>query len=378
MANNNTADVIVIGGGIIGTATGYYLTKKELKVYLFEKDYLTAGSTGRCIGGIRQQFSTELSIKVAMESMKKFKTLDKELGQDVEFHQGGYLFLAHSEDKKNIYLKLIELQQRMKLDVNYISVEEIKKIVPGINPEGLLGGAHCPSDGQANPFLVVDGYAKGIRKNGKVFTYKEITAINVENGKVKSVKTKDNETYYAPIVINATGPFIRDVAELVNLDIPIYPERHEAMITEQMERFFDMMIVDYRADGCYFNQKWGEGSIIGCYTPIPNVPGLDLSTSFEFVKEMGRRMGRIIPKLSNIKIIRQWSGSYEMTPDGNPILDKTDIDGFWIVGGMCGHGFMLGPEIGWVAAEYITEGKTPYDMSTFALKRDFSSKEVMK
>lgn len=375
---NNTADAIVIGGGIIGCATGYYLTKKGFSVYLFEKDYLTAGSTGRCIGGIRQQFSTELSIRVAMESMKKFKSMKKELKQDVEFHQGGYLFLAHSEEKKNTFLKLIELQKQMGLDVTFIDVKEIKKIVPGISTEDLIGGAYCPSDAQANPFLIVDGYARGIRKNGTVFTQKEIHGIGIENGKVTSVTTKDNEVYDAPIVINAAGPFIKNVAKLANIDVPVEPERHEALITEPIERFFDMMIVDYRDDGCYFNQKFGKGSIIGCYTPKPNVPGLDIGVSFEFASEMGRRMARLIPKLSSIKIIRQWSGSYEVTPDGNPILDKTDIDGYWIVGGMCGHGFMLGPEIGYLAAEYIAEGKTPYDISTFSLKRDFSHREVMK
>ena len=375
---NNTSDVIVIGGGIIGCATGFYLSKKGLKVYLLEKNYLTAGSTGRCIGGIRQQFSTRLSIKVAMESMKKFSSLAEELGQDVEFHQGGYLFLAHSEDKKATYLKLIELQQNMGLDVEYIGTDNIKKIVPGINTDDLLGGAYCPSDAQANPFLCVDGYAKGIRKNGAVLPYKEVTRINIEGGKVTSITTKDNETYYAPIIVNAAGPFVKKVAQLVDIDVPIEAERHESLITEPMERFFDMMIVDYRDDGCYFNQKWDKGSIIGCYTPKPNVPGHSLGTSFEFVKEMGRRTGRLIPGLTNVKIIRQWSGSYEMTPDGNPILDKTDIQGFYIVGGMCGHGFMLGPEIGSLAADFIAEGKTSYDISTFALKRDYASKEVMK
>ncbi len=375
---NNTADVIIIGGGIIGCATGFYLSKKGLKVYLFEKDYLTAGSTGRCIGGIRQQFSTQLSIKVAMESMKKFSSMAEELGQDVEFHQGGYLFLAHSEDKKAIYLKLIELQQNMGLDVEYIGTDNIKKIVPGISTDDLLGGAYCPSDAQANPFLCVDGYAKGIRKNGAVLPYKEVTRINIKGGKVTSITTRDNETYYAPIIVNAAGPFVKKVAQLVDIDVPIEAERHESLITESMERFFDMMIVDYRDDGCYFNQKWDKGSIIGCYTPKPNVPGYSLGTSFEFVKEMGRRTGRLIPRLTNIKIIRQWSGSYEMTPDGNPILDKTDVQGFYIVGGMCGHGFMLGPEIGSLAADFIAEAKTSYDISTFALKRDYASKEVMK
>jgi sarcosine oxidase subunit beta len=374
----NTSDIIIIGGGIIGSATGYYLARKGLKVNLLERNYLTAGSTGRCIGGIRQQFSTELSIKVAMESMKKFTFMKNELGQDVEFHQGGYLFLAHSEEKKQTYLKLIEIQRRMGLDVNYVGVPEIEKLVPGIDPTDLLGGAYCPSDAQANPFLVVDAYAKEIRKRGEVFPRTEVTGVNVDKGKISSVTTARNEDFYAPIVVNAAGPYARDVARMVGLDLPIYPERHEAMITEQMTRFFDMMIVDYRPDGCYFNQKWGKGSIIGCYTPMPNVPGLDRGTSYEFAKEMGRRMARLIPRLADVKIIRQWSGSYEMTPDGNPILDKSDIEGFWIVGGMCGHGFMLGPEIGWLAAEYITGCKPPYGIDEFALGRDFASKEVMK
>ncbi|OGC42118.1 hypothetical protein A2Y85_03970 [candidate division WOR-3 bacterium RBG_13_43_14] len=375
---DNTADVIIIGGGIIGTAAGYYLARKGLKVFLFEKDYLTAGSTGRCIGGIRQQFSTELSIKVAMESVKKFKVMANELQQDVEFHPGGYLFLAHDENKKQVYLELIKLQQEMELDVRYVDVKEIERLVPGINTQGLLGGAHCPSDGQANPFLIVDAYARHIAHSGKVFTGTEVQSIGIKNERVDSISTSTGEKYYAPVVINAAGPFCGSIARLLNIDIPIYPERHEAIITEPIERFFDMMIVDYRDDGCYFNQKYHKGSIIGCYTPKPNVPGIDLGTSFEFAKEMGRRMARLIPKLEKVKIMRQWSGSYEMTPDGNPILDQTQIRGFWIVGGMCGHGFMLGPEIGWLAAEYILNGKPPYDINEFALNRSFAGKEVMK
>jgi sarcosine oxidase subunit beta len=226
--------------------------------------------------------------------------------------------------------------------------------------------------------LIVDGYAKEIRKKGDVLPHKEVTEIKTDNGRVTSVITKDKSTFHAPIVVDTAGPYAKVIAQMVHLDLPIFPERHEAMITEQIERFFDMMIVDYRPDGCYFNQKWGKGSIIGCYTPIPNVPGLDLGTSFDFAKEMGRRMARLIPRLSDIKIIRQWSGSYEMTPDGNPILDKSEVEGFWVVGGMCGHGFMLGPEIGWLAAEYISQGKPPYNIDEFALSRDFKGKEVMK
>lgn len=374
----NTADVIVIGGGIIGCATGYYLTKKGLKVYLFEKDYLTAGSTGRCIGGIRQQYSTKLSIKVAMESVKKFKVMKEELGVDVEFEQDGYLFLAHSEEKVRTYKELIQLQRSMGLDVEYVDVSTIEEIVPGINTEGLLGGAYCPSDGQANPFLVVDGYAKKIKEKGKILTYCEVKRINTQGDRIVSITTIKDETYYAPIVVNATGPFIREFSKHLGLEIPVFPERHESLITEPIEVFFRPMIVDYRPDGCYFHQKANQGSIIGCYTPIPNVPGADVRSSFDFIKEMGRRLARLIPKLADVKIIRQWAGSYEMTPDGNPIVDKTDIEGLWVIGGFCGHGFMLGPEIGYIAAESIINGRPPYDINEFSLRRDFSRREVMK
>ena len=179
---NITSDAIVIGGGIIGCATGYYLAEKGLKVNLLERNYLTSGSTGRCIGGIRQQFSTPLSIKVAMESMKKFTSMKNDLGQSVEFHQGGYLFLAHSEEKKQTYLDLIDIQKKMGLAVEYIGVREIEKLVPGIDTKDLLGGAYCPSDAQANPFLIVDGYARKIKEKGNVFAQKEVTKISTRNG----------------------------------------------------------------------------------------------------------------------------------------------------------------------------------------------------
>lgn len=373
-----TADAIVIGGGVAGAATAFYLTRRGLRVILLERDFLTAGSTGRCIGGIRQQFSTELSIRVAMEAVKKFARMSDELGTDVEFYQGGYLFLAHSREKQQVYETLIKLQRGMGLDVRWVGVREIEQIVPGINTEDLLGGAYCPSDGQANPFLVVHGYARRIGEHGEVLVGKEVVAIERSQDRVTGVRTRDGEEYQAPIVVNAAGPWLNNVAALAGVAVPVFPERHESLITEPLDRFFDPMIVDYRDDGCYFNQKYHNGSIIGCYTPKPNVPGLDLGCSYQFLTEMGRRMARLIPKLASVKIMRQWSGSYEMTPDGNPIVDRTAVQGFWVVGGLCGHGFMLGPEIGYLCAECIATGKPPYDIKDFYLNRTFGGPELMK
>ncbi len=374
-----TADVIIIGAGIIGAATAYYLAKKKLKVIVLEKRYPCFGSTGRCIGGIRQQYTHPLSIKVMLESVKIFSNLKEELGKDVEWYQGGYLFLAHSEEKKQTYLKAIEIQKQFNLPVRFISADDCSALVKGLNTDNLLGGAYCPTDGQANPFAVTYGYLEATKKmRGELVMDTEVKKINLEKNKIKSVITDDGNEYYSPIVLNAAGPWAKQIAKMVNLDVPIEPERHESLVTEACERLFDPMLVDYRTDGCYFIQNYGTGHFIGCYTPVPNDPGDHINASSEFLTEMPRRMARLVPRLAELKVIRQWAGSYEMTPDGNPIVDKTPVDGFYISAGMCGHGFMFGPALGKYMAEMIADGKSSLALDDFALNRSFGQKEAMK
>lgn len=371
-------DVIIIGGGVVGASVGYYLAKEKRKVYILEKEYPTAGSTGKAIGGVRQQFSHNLTIRIMIESVKIFSQLSEELEMDIEWYPGGYLFLAHSEEMKNNYLKAIAIQKSFNLPVSFISPEECQKIVPSLNLENLLGGAFCPTDGHANPFKVTYGYLEGIkREKGKLFSYTEVVKIKKE-GRDFSVWTEKGEKFSAPIVINCAGPWAGEVGKLVNLEIPIYPERHEGLVTEEAPYLFAPMIVDYRPDGCYFFQFHSTRHIIGCYTPIPPVLGPDNSSTFQFLTEMPRRMQRLIPKLGEIRILRQWAGSYEMTPDGNPIVSETEIEGFYVVAGMSGHGFMLAPGIGKLFAEMITKGKSSIPLDEFRLNRDFGKKEVMR
>jgi sarcosine oxidase subunit beta len=313
------------------------------------------------------------------ESVKIFSTLSQEFGKDVEWFQGGYLFLAHSEEKKQTYLKAIQIQQEYNIPVKFLSSDDCVKIVNGLNTDGLLGGAYCSTDGQANPFAVTYGYLQEIKKmGGNLFTNTEVEKVNIVNDQIKSIRTKAGEEYFAPIIINAAGPWAKNVAKMVGLDVPIEPERHESLVTEACEKLFDPMLVDYRADGCYFIQNYGTGHFIGCYTPVPNDPGYNINASSEFITEMPRRMARLVPKLNNLKVIRQWAGSYEMTPDGNPIVDKTPIEGFYISAGMCGHGFMFGPALGKFMSELITDGKSSQPLDDFALNRSFGKTEAMK
>lgn len=375
---NSEFDVIVVGGGIIGTATGYYLAKSGKKVLLLEKKYLGAGSTGRCIGGIRAQFSTETTIRVAMESIRLFQGMEKEFGFSVEWAPSGYLFLAFTEAQRNGFFNVMKIQHQMGLNVQFLEAGEIKKKFPFVNVDDCVGGTWCDSDGQADPFFVLKGYMLGIKKfGGKILTGEEVVTIDRRMGKF-AVTTRSGKTFWAEQILNAAGPDANDVGQMVGLDLPVAPERHEALITEGVEYVGIPMIVDYRQDGCYFQQRL-TGQIIGCYTPETRVPGKDLDATFEFLTEMSRRMLRVIPALEPLTALRQWAGSYSMTPDGTPIVDETSVSNFFVSVGMSGHGFMLGPALGKNLAYLMVHREWEQNMAEFSFSRDFSSKaEAMK
>lgn len=376
---SKTADVVVVGAGVTGAATGYYLAKAGLKVIVLERDFPCAGSTGRCIGGIRAQFTHDLTIRVMLESVRMFSFLHEELGEDVEWFQGGYLFLAFDEKRKQAFLDAIAVQHNYGLKVDFISPDDCRAIVPGLDTEGLAGGAYCPTDGQANPFKVTYGYLQGIKRfGGEVVTGAEVTAVNRVRDRVVSVVSRTGDEFFAGQVLNAAGCWAGDVGRLAGVNVPVTADRHESLVTEAIERAFDPMLVDYRADGCYFVQNFGTGHFIGCYTPVPLVPGHDTSSSDEFITEMPRRMTRLVPRLAAVKVLRQWAGSYEMSPDGNPLCGPTPLDGFYVSTGMSGHGFMFGPAIGRMMAQLMNGGKPEIPLDEFQLDRSFAKAEAMK
>jgi len=371
-----TYDIVVVGGGIIGMATAAYLSEAGLKLAVIERKYLGAGSTGRCIGGIRQQFSTPGSIRLMQESIRLFARMEDEFGYSVEFHQGGYLFLAHTPEMVETFKKNIEVQKKENVNVSLLTPQEVKEVVPSLNDEGLLAGAYCPDDAQAFPFPVLNGYKEKMERNGGV-VFMESLVTDLKKETHFRVTLADGTVIESDKVLLSTGPWTRDLAFKIGLDLPLYPERHEAVITERIPKFFEPMVVDYRPDGCYFHQLI-SGQIIACYTPIPIVPGIHEDVTLEFLPQIAWRMRRLIPDLKHAAFLRNWSGCYTMTPDGNPIVDESSVPGFYIGSGMCGHGFMLGPAIGKHLAHFISHGQWDIDFSEFAIDRQYKSKESMK
>lgn len=371
-----TYHTVIVGGGIIGMATAYNLSNRGIKLAVIERTFPGSGSTGRCIGGIRQQFSTTASIRLMKENIKLFSQMKDEFGFTVEFHQGGYLLLAHTPEMVEIFKSNIRLQQKEGVNVSLLNPEEARKVVRGLNIDQLHAAAYCPDDAQAFPFPILKGYKSKIDRNNGDF-YLDNPVATIEKKTNFLLTLKDGTRLEAEKVLLAAGPWTRELAASMGLDLPLFPERHEAMITERIPKFFEPMVVDYRKDGCYFHQLI-SGQVIGCYTPVPNVPGIHENTSFEFLPQLSRRMTRLIPSLEKAAILRHWSGSYTMTPDGNPIVDETKIKNFYVASGMCGHGFMFGPAIGRHLADFMLTGKWETDFSEFSIHREFKGKETLK
>lgn len=371
-------DAVIIGAGIVGLSTAYNLVQNGLTVKVVEKNYPASGSTGRCIGGIRMQFSTESSIKLMKESMSLFSMMEKDFGFSVEFFRGGYLFLAHSDEKLKAFKSVSKLQKNLGLNIEMLTPSQCKAKVPGLTIDGLKGGVFSPDDGQAYPFKVTRGYLEGIRKKkSEVLFYSEVTDLDISDGSVKGVILNNGDKIRSDIVVNTAGAYARDIGKMAGINLPISPEEHEALITDRHEHIFDPMVVDYRPDGCYF-QQMVTGQVIGCYTPVPNKPGRITQSSSKFILEMSKRTLRLIPGLGTFKVLRHWGGSYSMTPDGSPIIDKTKINGFYVAAGMSGHGFMFGPAAGKFLSGIIIKNKYPFNWDEFKLDRNFSRKELMK
>ncbi len=369
-------DIAVIGAGIIGMATAYYLSKNGVKLAVIDKEYIGSGSTNRCIAGIRQQFSTPASIAVMKENISLFSQMEEEFGFSVEFYQGGYLLMAHNEEMVEVFKSNIKIQKKEGVNVSLLSPEEALSVVPKLNIEGLLAAAYCPDDGQAYPFAVLKGYKIKIdERKGDFFLHNPV--VKFEKKENFLLYLEDGTVIEAEKVLLSAGPWTKELGQQVGLDLPLFPERHEAMITERIPRIIEPMIVDYRKDGCYFQQML-TGQVIGCYTPSPNVPGVSINSSREFLLEMGKRMVRLVPALESAAILRHWAGSYNMSPDGNPIVDKTSVDNLYIASGMSGHGFMFGPALSKHLANFIVSDGWDTDFSEFSLSRSFKGKESLK
>lgn len=373
-----TADVVIIGGGISGVAIAYNLAKKGVKnIVVIEKSYLASGATGRCGAGVRQQWGTEMNCKVAMESIKFFETANEELeyDRDIEFKQGGYLIVASTEKEDLQFQKNVALQRSLGMEVEYMTPKEATRIVPYLNTEGLTSATFCQKDGHLNPFLATDAYAKAAERLGvKIYTYTEVIGINTKHGKVVSVLTNAGEIF-TNTVVNAAGGYSKNIADMVNIDIPVYSERHQILVTEPVEPIQGPMVMSFSLN--IYCQQTPHGSFIMGRGDDTEPRDLRVTSGWKFLDEMAKTVTDLLPPLGNLRLVRQWAGLYNMTPDRQPIYGAVEgLEGFYLAVGYSGHGFMFAPMTGLLMSEIILGEKTSIDISGLDLGR-FARNELV-
>ena len=379
-------DAIIVGAGSVGLPAALFLAEAGLQPLVIDQFASPGqGSNKAAIGGIRATHSAPSKIRLCIKSIEVFSTWEETQGDDIEWHQGGYSFVAYREREELILKDLLKIQQAYGLDINWLDRDELLGVIPDLNRVGLIGGTFSPGDGSASPLKTAHAFFIRAKERGAEFRFRErVTGIIRRRGKVVGVRT-DKGGYATEVVINAAGPWARSLAQMAGLDVPVAPDSHEAGITEPVAPFLGPMVVDIRTDegsrNYYFYQH-RPGPIVFCITPEPPIVGTDRRETSEFLPMIARRMVDLVPKLANIKVRRTWRGLYPMSPDGFPIVGRVEeLEGYINAVGMCGQGYMLGPGIGDLLTRLVKDELTQEDseiLEELSPHRDFGGEERLK
>ncbi len=363
------AEIAIVGGGVVGLAIAYYLARRGLTdVVVIERGYLAEGASGRNGGGVRQQWSTEINIRLMQESVELCRRFAVDVGVNVWFRQGGYLFLARSAKEVARLEKNIDLQNRCGVATRMLSPAAAQDIVPELDLAGIVGASYNPSDGILFPWPFLWGYARQAAALGaKIFTQTPVEGIAPAAGGGYVVHTPRG-ALHARRVINATGAWSPQLAAKLGVEVPTHPIRHEICSSEPLKPFLRPMVSEL-ASGLYCSQSM-RGEIVGGVTVPGHASTYAMGSTLEFLATYARRLVRLMPILGDIKILRQWAGPYDQSPDGNPILGAAPgHPDFFLACGFVGHGFMMAPIVGKLYAEWLTGG-TPHEIfSRYTLSR---------
>jgi sarcosine oxidase subunit beta len=366
-----TAEVVIIGGGVMGASAAYHLARFGMKniVLLEKEDFFGAGSTGRCAGGVRYQFSTEVNIKLSLASLPMLEYFKDEIGPDINYHRCGYLLIATNEADAATFKRNVELQNSLGVQTQLISGDEIRSRLPMMQFDDAIVGTFHHKDGLVDPNSVVAGYISAAQKLGvRAITNAEVTGIRVESGEVKAVETTQG-VVEAHMILNAAGPWSSLIGGMAGVDIPVVPLRRQMFITSMVKEIPDdfPFVIDF-GQSLYFHRS-GEGLLVGMSNPYQEA-GFDqtVDEEFEFVN-LEAAIERM-PLLERASRVSHWAGLYEVTPDAHPIFGGCHVKGFTMCTGFSGHGFMHGPVAGRLMSEYIVDGKfSTVDVSMLDLAR---------
>lgn len=351
----NKASIVIIGAGISGLSTAYHLAKKGMKdIYVIDKGYITSGSTGRCGAGVRQQWGTKLNCILAKKSIEFFSTASEELGyeKDIEFKQEGYLILSTSKEEDLVFDKNVKLQNSIGIPSRRCTIDEALEIVPHLNRDSFTSASFCPTDGHINPFLMSEAYYLAAKKLGvNFYFYEEVKEVIVIDNAIVGVVT-DKQKIITDKVVNAAGGYAKEIGDMVGVDIPVFSENHEILVTEPTRKIQGPMVMSFSKN--IYCQQVPHGSFIMGRSNKDALPNHDISSSWQFLDEMAKTVCHILPEVGNLRVIRTWGGSYNISPDHQPIISDTEqLPGFYMACGYSGHGFMFAPITGVLLSHII-------------------------
>ena len=375
-----TADVVVVGGGVVGASAAYHLAVGGAgSVLLLERaEQLGTGSTGACAGGFRHQFSSEVNIRLSLVSVPMITGFEQEHGIPLDVSQDGYLFMVRSEASWREFLSAVELQRSLGVEVKVLRPEEASRLIPGIETEGMVGATFGPKDGIADPSGLTLGYATAARRAGaEIRTGIEVHAIEVAGDRVAGVSTA-NGNVSAPVVVNAAGPWAGALAATAAVDLPLEPIPRQVVVTGPFPEVPRRRTLVIDADTTFYFHREGAGVLMGM-GGHDEKPSFDTGVDEPFVAdELLPTALRVFPPLEHADLRHRWAGLYEMTPDRHPILGQAPgVEGFFLANGFSGHGFQHAPVVGKLLAEMIIEGGAhTVDVSSLSLER-FSQRPVV-
>jgi sarcosine oxidase subunit beta len=375
--HRKSAEITIIGGGIMGISTAYFLAKRGHRdILLLERDLLSQASTGLCVGGIRQLFSHPANILLSQETLHLLRHFEDEFHRKIDFRQAGYLFLTKDQNTWDAFSKCIEIQRKHHVPVEVLLPEEVKHRWPYLETKNLKGGIFGPEDGYVDPYDVTMAIASKTRKMGvAIHERTPVLDIRLEHGHVAGVETSRG-FISSKFVVNAAGAWGGAIAKMAGIDLPVLPFRRQVFITKSFDAIPPPVPMIIDQDTQFYIRGYPPGILMGM-TDLDEPSSFNTHVDREFLERVTEIALEIVPVMGQAEILRGWGGLYAMTPDENPIIGEIPgIKGFFCATGFSGHGFQHGPAVGRILSELILDGNTRFDLSPFCHDRFKKSRKT--